>query len=162
MTAFLKTPMPAPLRVLVADDSTLMRKLIGSMVRQCPSLELAGEARDGLDALDKAAALDPDVILLDIEMPRLDGLGFLAEARLRTAAQVIVVSSLAEPGSGVCRRALDLGAVDVLAKPSGVLSLDLVERRREALLEAILHCRSRRLSQLAPDAAGVPRPEVAG
>lgn len=146
MTAFLKPPVAAPLRVLVADDSTLMRKLIGSIVRQCPALELAGEACDGLDALEKASTLDPDVILLDIEMPHLDGLGFLAAARLRTAAQVIVVSSLAEPGSGVCRRALALGAVDIVAKPSGVVSLDIAERRGADLLDAILRCGPRPLA----------------
>lgn len=155
MTAFLNASVHSHLRVLVADDSTLMRKLISSIVHQCSSLQLAGEACDGLDALDKAAALDPDVILLDIEMPRMDGLGFLAEARLRTAAQVIVVSSLAEPGSAVSRRALELGAVDIVAKPSGVLSLDIVERRGEALLEAILHCRTRLPAKPAPAPAPV-------
>lgn len=155
MNAVLNAPTAAPLRVLVADDSTLMRKLIGSIVRGCPSLQLAGEACDGLDALDKAEALHPDVILLDIEMPRLDGLGFLAEARLRTAAAVIVVSSVAEPGSAAYRSALDLGAVDIVAKPSGVVSLDIAERRRAALLDAIERCRALRPAAPAPVSAPV-------
>lgn len=155
MNAVLNAPTAPPLRVLVADDSTLMRKLIGSIVRGCPSLQLAGEACDGLDALDKAEALHPDVILLDIEMPRLDGLGFLAEARLRTAASVIVVSSVAEPGSAAYRSALDLGAVDIVAKPSGVLSVDIAERRRAALIDAIERCRVQRPVAATPAPAPV-------
>lgn len=127
----------APLRVLVVDDSSLMRRMIADIVRQADDLELAGEARDGLEALDQAAALRPDVILLDIEMPRLDGLGFLRAARLTVPARVIVVSSLARLGSPVCREALALGASDILPKPSGVLSLDLAETRGQALLAAI-------------------------
>lgn len=131
----------APLRVLVVDDSSLMRRMIADIVRQADDLELVGEARDGLDALDQAAALRPDVILLDIEMPRLDGLGFLRAARLTVPARVIVVSSLARLGSPVCREALALGATDILPKPSGVLSLDLAETRGMSLLAAIRDCR---------------------
>lgn len=130
-----------PLRVLVVDDSTLMRKVIAGIVACGPDLALAGEARDGLDALAAAERLRPDVILLDIEMPRMNGLEFLAAARLRSVAAVIVISSVVQPGSPQCLRALELGARDVLAKPSGTLSLDLAARRRQALLDAIRHCR---------------------
>lgn len=132
-----KKPSAAPLRVLVVDDSSLMRRMIADIVRQADDLDLVGEARDGLEALEQAAALRPDVILLDIEMPRLDGIGFLRAARLTVAARVIVVSSLARLGSPVCREALALGAADILPKPSGVLSLDLAETRGQALLAAI-------------------------
>jgi two-component system chemotaxis response regulator CheB len=142
-TTAVALPAAAPLRVLVADDSTLMRKLIAAIVHQSPSLELAGEARDGLDALEQAAALTPDVILLDIEMPRMTGLEFLAAARLRTAASVIVISSVVQPGSGPYREALALGAADILPKPSGALSLDLAAKRSRTLLDAIHACRAR-------------------
>lgn len=127
----------APLRVLVVDDSSLMRRLIADIVRQADDLELAGEARDGVEALELAATLRPDVILLDIEMPRLDGLGFLRAARLTVSAPVIVVSSLARLGAPASGEALALGASDILPKPSGVLSLDIAETRGQALLEAI-------------------------
>lgn len=126
-----------PLRVLVVDDSSLMRRMIADIVRQAGDLELVGEARDGLEALELAAALRPDVILLDIEMPRLDGLGFLRAARLTVPARIIVVSSLARLGNPACSEALALGASDILPKPSGVLSLDLAETRGKALLAAI-------------------------
>lgn len=132
----------SPLRVLVVDDSSLMRRIIGGLVAAAPDLALAGEAADGEEALALALQLHPDVILLDIEMPRLDGLGFLREARLRVAAPVIVVSSLARLGNPVAGEALALGASDILPKPSGMLSLDLAETRGAALLAAIRACRA--------------------
>ncbi|MCC2637163.1 MAG: response regulator [Moraxellaceae bacterium] len=131
----------APLRVLVVDDSSLMRRVITGLVKQADGLELVGEAADGLEALEQARTLRPDVILLDIEMPRMDGLGFLRAARLGVSARVIVVSSLARLGHSASREALNLGASDILPKPSGVLSLDLAAVRGEALLAAIRGCR---------------------
>ncbi len=131
----------APLRVLVVDDSSLMRRVITDLVKQAGDLDLVGEAVDGLEALDRAQALQPDVILLDIEMPRMDGLGFLRAARLRIPARVIVVSSLARLGNPASREALALGASDIIPKPSGVLSLDLAAARGAALLAAIRGCR---------------------
>lgn len=145
----MQTANPDRLRVLVADDSTLMRKLISAIVRKSDMLELAGEACDGLEALEQAARLAPDVILLDIEMPRMNGLEFLAQARLRTAASVIVISSVVQPGSEPYREALALGAVDILPKPSGVLSLDMEARRSGSLLAAIHNCRRPRMGVAA-------------
>lgn len=127
-------------RILVVDDSSLMRRLLADILAQDNRLELVGEAVDGLDALDKAAALQPDVILLDIEMPRLDGLGFLRAARLEVVAPIIVVSSLARLGSSASREAIALGASDIIPKPSGVVSLDIAESRGDALLAAIHAC----------------------
>lgn len=131
---------PAALRVLIVDDSTMMRRVIAGMVASCGGVEIVGEACDGIDALDKAALLEPDVILLDIEMPRMDGLAFLRAARLSSTASVIVISSVAHPASASCREALELGASDVLAKPSGVVSLDMAERRRAVLQDALHRC----------------------
>lgn len=129
-----------PARVLVVDDSFLMRRVLCDILDQDATLTVVGEAVDGLDALGKAQALAPDVVLLDIEMPRLDGFGFLQRARLSCAARVIVVSSIAQAGSPHVLRALDLGAQDVLPKPSGVLSLDLDARSGNDLLAAIHDC----------------------
>lgn len=133
---------PAALRILIVDDSTLMRRVIAGMVASCPGVEVVGEACDGIDALAKAAVLEPDVILLDIEMPRMDGLAFLRASRLSSVASVIVISSVAHPASASCREALELGASDVLAKPSGVVSLDMAERRRVILQDALRRCRA--------------------
>lgn len=136
-----KAAAPTPLRVLVVDDSTLMRRIIVDIVARSPQLAVVGEARDGVEALEMAAALAPDVILLDIEMPRMNGLDFLRAARLRSAARIIVVSSIARPGTAACLEALALGASDILPKPSGALSLDLAERHSQALLDSIHACR---------------------
>jgi two-component system chemotaxis response regulator CheB len=134
----------AVLRVLVVDDSSLMRRALADILAQDATLQLAGEAVDGLDALAKAEALRPDVILLDIEMPRMDGIAFLRAARLRLAARIIVISSVARLGSPYAMEALALGADDILPKPSGVVSADLAEKRGQALLAALRDGNGRR------------------
>lgn len=130
----------APRRVLVVDDSFLMRRVIRGILDRDPTLAVVGEAADGLDALKKVAELTPDLVLLDIEMPRMDGIEFLRRARIATDARVIVISSIAQLGSPCANTALDLGVDDILPKPSGVLSMDLEERRSRELLDAIHRC----------------------
>ena len=127
-------------RVLIVDDSFLMRRVIRNIVEGDPTLAVVGEAADGLEALDLVKSENPDLILLDIEMPRMDGVEFLRQARLVTDARVIVISSVAQLGSPEAMEALALGASDILPKPSGVLSVDFAEQRGLALLEAIRHC----------------------
>jgi len=124
-------------RVLVVDDSLLMRTVIHNIVSSDDTFEVIGEAVDGLDAIDKAKALRPDLILLDIEMPRLDGLGALKQLRLVSVATVIVVSSAAQLGSPQALEARRLGAADVIAKPAGALSLDLQARRGHEVVLAM-------------------------
>lgn len=142
MNSPLNTTLPS-WQILIVDDSFLMRRVIRSIVERDARLQVAGEATDGLDALQKAAALQPDIILLDIEMPRMDGLEFLRHARLHVTAPVLVISSVAQLGSPQAMRALDLGAADVLPKPSGVLSMDLDTERGGELLAAIQRCAAR-------------------
>ena len=125
------------LRVLIVDDSLLMRTVIAGIVAADDAFEIVGQAVDGLDALEKATALRPDVILLDIEMPRLDGLGALKQLGLVSVARVIVVSSAAQLGSPQAVEARRLGAADVISKPSGALSLDLGARRGHAIVRAM-------------------------
>lgn len=124
-------------RVLIVDDSLLMRTVIADIVASDEAFEVVGEAVDGVDALAKAAALRPDIILLDIEMPRLDGIGALKQLRLISVARVIVVSSAAQLGSPQALEARRLGAEDVIAKPSGALSLDMKARRGHAIVRAM-------------------------
>ena len=124
-------------RVLIVDDSLLMRTVIADIVSSDPDFEVVGEAVDGMDALEKAAALRPEIILLDIEMPRLDGIGALKQLRLASLARVIVVSSAAQIGSPQAVEARRLGAVDVIAKPTGALSLDLEARQGHAIVRAM-------------------------
>jgi two-component system, chemotaxis family, protein-glutamate methylesterase/glutaminase len=113
-------------KVMIVDDSPMMRLIIQSMLSDDPSLRLVGTASNGREALDKLPTLEPDLILLDIEMPEMSGLDFLRKARAQTQAKVIVLSSLADEAS---KEALALGADAVISKPSGSVSYDLKARR---------------------------------
>lgn len=127
-------------RVLIVDDSFLMRRIIRSIVESDESFEVVSEAVDGAEALEKLTELKPDLVLLDIEMPRMDGLEFLRRYRLVSRACVIIISSVASIDSPQAATALTLGASDIIPKPSGVLSVDFEEKRGAELLEAIHRC----------------------
>ncbi|PZN09664.1 MAG: chemotaxis response regulator protein-glutamate methylesterase, partial [Bacillota bacterium] len=115
----------SPIRVLVVDDSAFMRAVITRLLTADPELEVVGTARDGLEAVEKARALRPDVVTLDVEMPRLDGLSALRRIMAECPCPVVMVSSLTQEGAATTVRALALGAVDFVPKPSGPVSLDL-------------------------------------
>lgn len=105
-----------PIRVLIADDSSFMRAALSRMIESDPVLKVVGTATDGLDALEKAARLDPDVMTLDVEMPRLNGLGVLRRLMAENPRPVIIVSTLTKAGAQATIEAFDLGAFDCLAK----------------------------------------------
>jgi two-component system, chemotaxis family, protein-glutamate methylesterase/glutaminase len=111
------------IRVLVVDDSALVRKAIGDALARDPELEVVGTAPDPYVAREKIARLDPDVLTLDLEMPRMDGLSFLRILMQHHPLPVVVVSSLAQAGSQAALDAVEAGAVDVLAKPDGTMSI---------------------------------------
>lgn len=119
------------IRVLVVDDSAFMRRILTELLSAEPDIEVAGTARDGQDGVEKALALAPDVITLDVEMPRLDGYGALQAIMQRRPTPVVMVSSHTREGAEATIRALALGAVDVLAKPSGPISLDMATVRED-------------------------------
>ena len=123
--------------VLVVDDSAFMRKLVGEVVESTGEFRVIGTARDGQDALRQVAALDPDLVTLDVDMPALDGLATL-EFIMRDHPRPVVMLSAGstEGGADATLRALERGAVDFVRKPSGAISLDL-EIVREQLLEAL-------------------------
>jgi len=129
-------PAAAPLRALVVDDSAMMRRLVRESLAADPAFAVVAEAADGREALARIAEAAPDVILLDIEMPVLDGLGVLREWALRGTGAVVVVSSAAVPGGEVAAEARRLGASAVVGKPSGAFSPDLAERQGEAIRRA--------------------------
>lgn len=110
--------MSEPIRVLVVDDSALMRKLIPQMIARDASLQVVGTAMDGGFALQKIDELKPDVITLDLEMPRMGGMETLREITRRRRAPVIVVSAHSTQGASATFKALALGAFDFIAKPS--------------------------------------------
>jgi CheY-like chemotaxis protein len=127
---------PRRIRTLIVDDSAMMRRLLRAILAADPRFEVAGEAADGVEALAALSALAPDLTLLDLEMPRLDGMGVLAEWALTGPGAVLVVSSAAQPGSAAALEVLRRGAWGAVAKPSGALSPDLAARAGEAILAA--------------------------
>lgn len=151
-------------RVLVVDDSAFMRKAIPMLLAREPGLEVVGTARDGQDALDKIALLQPDVVTLDIEMPVMDGLTALPKIMAMPGCKpvVIVCSTLTTSGSQAALMALRLGAVDFITKDpqaigasSEAFRLDLVSK-----LRAVLEHRPRRSAALlsAPGMSGCAKP----
>lgn len=123
----------AKTRVLIVDDSAFMRKVISDMIEQDPALEVIGTARDGLDALEKINRLRPDVVTLDVEMPRKDGLETLKEIMRSQPVPVVMLSSMTQSGAKATIDALALGAVDFVAKPSGPISLDIEQVHDELI-----------------------------
>jgi two-component system chemotaxis response regulator CheB len=121
------------IKVLIVDDSALVRKVLTEELARDPEIEIVGTAPDPFVARDKIVMLKPDVVTLDIEMPRMDGLSFLRKLMIHYPLPVIVVSSLTPKGGEVALEALSLGAVEVMCKPGeaytiGDLSRDLIEK----------------------------------
>ena len=106
------------IRVLIVDDSAAMRQLLSHILSSDPEIEIAGTASDPFVAREKIVQLAPDVITLDVEMPRMDGLTFLEKLMRGRPTPVVMVSSLTQAGCDVTLRALELGAVDYFAKPT--------------------------------------------
>jgi len=104
-------------KVLIVDDSALVRQMLTEMISGDPDLEVVGTAADPFAAREKIKALNPDVITLDVEMPRMDGVTFLENLMRLRPTPVVMVSSLTQKGAEVTLRALELGAVDFVAKP---------------------------------------------
>lgn len=116
------------IRVLIVDDSAIVRKILSESLSGEPDIEVAGTAPDPYVARDKILALQPDVLTLDIEMPRMDGLSFLRKLMHFHPMPVVVISSLAQASCRAAVEALESGAVEVLAKPGGPYSVGELRR----------------------------------
>ncbi|MBM7619007.1 two-component system chemotaxis response regulator CheB [Bacillus tianshenii] len=125
------------IKVLVTDDSIFMRKLISDLLKDHPDIEVIATARNGAEAIEKVKALSPDVVTLDVEMPVMDGLEALKRIMARSPVPVIMLSSTTSTGSLNTILAIENGAVDFVAKPSGAISLDIFKVKEE-LIEKIL------------------------
>ncbi len=111
------------IRVLIVDDSAIVRKIFSEELSKYPDIEVIGAAPDPFVARDKIVTLKPDVITLDVEMPRMDGITFLRKLMKYYPLPTIIVSSLTQKGGKLTLEALDIGAVDVIAKPGGSYSV---------------------------------------
>lgn len=124
-------------KVLVVDDSFVMRTLVKDIVGSDPDLQVVGEAGNGAEALEAVKKHNPDLVLLDIEMPQMDGIECLKRLKLVSPAKVIIISSVAQTGSPQALEARRLGAADVIAKPSGAMSLDLKAKKGHDIVKAV-------------------------
>jgi two-component system chemotaxis response regulator CheB len=129
------------IRVLVVDDSFFMRKIISEIISAEPDLEVIDKAKDGREALEKILALKPDVVTMDVNIPGLDGTEVLKEVMLKQPTRVIMLSAYTQPGASATIKALELGAVDFIAKPSGEVSLDLHKLKNEIISKVRLASR---------------------
>ena len=118
--------MTKKIRVFIVDDSAIVREILTENLSRHPQIEVVGSAMDPYLARDKLDSLEVDVITLDIEMPRMDGLTFLRQIMKHYPKPVIVVSSLAQNESPGAMKALEMGAVDVVPKPGGPFSVEEV------------------------------------
>ncbi|OYT95665.1 MAG: chemotaxis response regulator protein-glutamate methylesterase [Pseudomonas sp. PGPPP3] len=157
-----------PIKVLVVDDSALIRALLKEIIQADPELELVGQAPDAYVARDLIKQLNPDVLTLDVEMPRMDGLTFLEKLMHGRPMPVVMISSLTEQGSEATFRAMELGAVDFVAKPK----LGIREGMQAYAEEICYKIKAASLARLIPRSAkpvmpvddaprsGVPRPII--
>ncbi len=120
-----------PIRVLIVDDSALIRSLLTEIINKQPDMEVVGTAPDPLVAREKIKALNPDVLTLDVEMPRMDGLAFLEKLMRLRPMPVVMVSSLTERSSAITLHALELGAFDFVTKPKVDIQSGLKEYAEE-------------------------------
>lgn len=105
------------IKVLVVDDSALIREMLSEILNSDPAIEVIGTARDPYDAREKIKSLNPDVLTLDVEMPKMDGVTFLRNLMRLRPMPVVMISSLTEQGADVTLQALEMGAVDFVSKP---------------------------------------------
>jgi two-component system chemotaxis response regulator CheB len=142
-------------KVLIVDDSALMRQLLTQILGSDPELEVVGTAGDPFVAREKIKALNPDVLTLDIEMPRMDGLTFLEKLMRGHPMPVIMISSLTDKGADTTLRALSLGAIDYVSKPKVDVSNGTIEQAEEIVAKVKAAARA---GCAAPASAAAPVP----
>lgn len=148
----------APIRVLIVDDSVVIRRLLSTIVAEDPELEVAGVAANGQIALQRLAQVHPDVVILDLDMPELDGLQILQLVRAEHPdLPVVMVGAATERDAQAASRAIELGASGVVTKPASVGSVAAaMERVRDELLPKVKGlCRSTERSVLVEHSVAV-------
>jgi len=144
------------IKVVVVDDSAFMRKALSTMLAKDPEIEVVATARDGEEGLEMIRRHQPDVVTMDIEMPRMDGLTALRHVMMEMPRPVLMVSSLTTEGAEATLKAMELGAVDFIPKQLSKVSLDIVkiEDDLRAKVKLIAHRRMGHLTRAIPAAKG--------
>ncbi|HEX7554384.1 MAG TPA: chemotaxis response regulator protein-glutamate methylesterase [Geothrix sp.] len=148
------------IRILIVDDSPFMRKSLQKMLEEAPDLRVVATARDGIDALEKIAEHKPDIVTLDIEMPRMDGLTCLKRIMADFPMPVLMVSSLTQEGAQATLDALSLGALDFIPKENSFASMSILQIQHDLQEKVRRLAGSPRFHKAAPGAAG-PAPHAA-
>jgi two-component system chemotaxis response regulator CheB len=143
-----------PIRVLIVDDSAVVRQTLAEVLASDPGISVMGTAPDPYVAAEKIRAEVPDVITLDVEMPRMDGLTFLRKIMTQHPIPVVICSSLTEKGAQTTLRALEYGAVDIILKPR-LGARQFLEESRIRLLDAVKAAARAQVARLAPCAGRV-------
>ena len=143
-----------PIRVLIVDDSSLMRQLLTIVLSGDPEIEVVGSAPDPFVARDMIKELNPDVVTLDVEMPRMDGLSFLRKVMELRPLPVVMISTLTQANADVTIKALEFGAVDFVAKPTNDITTSMegltTELRAKIKAAALIKVRARSAGPAAP------------
>ena len=145
------------IKVLIVDDSALVREVLTEILNADPALEVIGTASDPLIARNKIKQLNPDVLTLDVEMPRMDGLTFLSNLMRLRPMPVVMVSSLTEKGADITLQALEMGAIDFVSKPKLDVAHGLKEYADE-LCDKVKVASGARLQNHSWDSAPIPAP----
>ena len=155
------------IKVLVVDDSAFMRKAISTMLDKDPEISVVGVARNGQEGLDMVRELNPDVVTMDIEMPKMDGLTALRHIMMESPRPVLMVSSLTTEGAEATLKAMELGAVDFIPKQLSKVSLDIIKIEKD-LIARVKTVAARKMRHVVRGAARTkpatpkPRPRTEG
>src|SRR5216110_3377086 len=155
------------IRVLVVEDSMFMRKVLEGIFNADEQLQVVGNAKDGREAVALAESLKPDVISMDINMPHVDGLQATAEIMTTNPRPIVIVSSESREGAASTLRALELGAIEFVAKPSSGIDLDMQTVKEELLRKVRMAAKVRvvrtatRLASTIQGAGGTAKPASA-
>src|ERR1700732_45601 len=151
-------------RVLIVDDSTFMRKVLETILNSDDQLQVVGQAKDGREAITLAESLKPDVITMDINMPHVDGLQATAQIMTTNPRPIVIVSSESKDGAASTLKALELGAIEFVAKPSSGIDLDMQSIKEDLLRKVRMAAKVRvvrtasRLASTLQSMSGTPAP----
>src|SRR5579862_8480885 len=148
-------------RVLIVDDSAFMRKVLENIFNADGMLQVAGHAKDGREAVTMAESLKPDVITMDINMPHVDGLQATAEIMTTNPRPIVIVSSESKDGAASTLKALELGAIEFVAKPSSGIDLDMQSVKDDLLRKVRMAAKVRVVRTASRIANAIQSPSLA-